>query len=878
MSFALNKGQRQAASTLVGPVLVSAGAGTGKTRALTERFAHAVLPQRVAGWEAVAVDEILTITFTNKAAGELGERVRASLRVEGLTQQARAVDTAWISTIHGFCARLLRRHALEAGIDPAFAVADETAARELREEAFEMAAREMHGSSEEVRDLFARWGFDPVWGAVDAITLELETRGLTGNDIDIGGAPDVRGLLQEALALFRHSEIALAPHTAKSRGAANHVEACRGMIEQLEPLVASSGVGAEEIAARLWRALAGYSAAGGSAAAIKDICSDITTTRMRLLSEAVAVLTATPKQTIIELTSAYRTVLAHLRAERGVLDFADLQLQAVRLLEARPELRERYRRAFRLVMVDEFQDTDALQMRIVSAVAGTNLCTVGDERQSIYGFRGADIDVYRAHRCEMSEAGAHPVELTENYRSHPDVITFVNRVFGSEALFGAELLRLDARRQEAAPPLVSQETPRVMVDLVHCSRAKATLRRQAEAGVLAARLGELRDAGVNPGDMVVLVRRYASAPPVAAALRKAGFPVLVVGGGGFLDLPEVAMMRALCGVIVNPRDDRALAALLLSPLSSVSDDGVWLLRNAEGARETGHHLIDALAAAEALLEPADAAAATRLHATLKRARQRAGAMALGEVLMRAVEEAGLDVELLAGGDEGLQALSNVLRFTRKADAFEGSGRAGAAALVARVDAEARFGQRESSVAATEDATSAVRIMSMHAAKGLEFPVVALPMLNEQPSPDKGAVRTEMCDGRLEVELSLPSSVGGKAEHRRTLRFEEMRATCSQREAEEGKRVLYVACTRAREVLLLSGSENLEKPPDPDGASGLTRLRLALGDTLRAEPGTDEIRTIDGCTPVSVRIHEEADEADETGKSSKGDGEHSSEGR
>lgn len=871
MSFDLNEGQRRAAFTLEGPVLVSAGAGTGKTRALTERFTHAVLPQRVDGWEQAGVDEILTITFTNKAAGELGERVRGSLRGEGLTEEARGVDSAWISTIHGFCARLLRRHALEARVDPAFGVADETAARELREEAFELAAMEMHGSSESVASLFAQWGFDRVWRAVDIITLELETRGLECDDITIAAAPDIRELLSQALAVFSQAELALRAHTAKLKTAAKHVEASREVIGQIEPLLNGPYASIEEMASRLWRALLEYSGGSGSANAIRDICSTIAEERARLLSESVAALTAKPKQAIIELVSAYRSALARLREERGVLDFAGLQLHAVQLLEARPDLQERYRRAFRLVMVDEFQDTDALQMRIVSAVAGENLCTVGDERQSIYGFRGADIDVYRAHRHEMTEAGAQAVELTENYRSHPDIIGFVNRVFGSEWLFGAGLLRLDARRVESDAPLLPPDTPRIQVDLINARRAKAAERRQAEAEALAARFGELREQGVDPGDMVVLVRRYASAPPIAAALRKAGFPVLVVGGGGFLDLREVGMMRALCRVIVNPGDDRALAELLLSPLSAVSDGAVWQLRNAEGAREAGHHLFDALAAAGSLLEPADAEAAAKVHEIIVRARLRSGAMALGEVLMRAVEEAAVDLVYLAEGDAGLQALSNVLRFVRKADAFEESGATGAAAFVARLEAEARYGQRESSVAATDDVASAVRIMSMHAAKGLEFPVVALVMLDDRPSSDKGVVRTETCGDGLEMELALPSSLGGKSEHRRTRRFEEMSAAHEKREAEETKRLLYVASTRAREVLLLSGAGNLDKAPDPAHATPLALLRLSLGDTLQMQPGTDEIRTTDGRTPVSLRMHEmaeeeQADHANEPGES------------
>jgi hypothetical protein len=222
MTFPLNEGQERAAGTLEGPVLISAGAGTGKTRVLTERFVRAVVPDGADGWTPAAVDELLTITFTEKAAGELVERIRSSLRSAGLTREARQLDGAWISTIHGFCARILRRHALEAGLDPGFVVADETEAREMREEAFEEAARSLHSSSNAVRELFALYGFQPVWDAVARIARMLDTYGLTAADIALEPAPDIDGLLAEALEFFGDAHGLLEQHACDIKGAANH--------------------------------------------------------------------------------------------------------------------------------------------------------------------------------------------------------------------------------------------------------------------------------------------------------------------------------------------------------------------------------------------------------------------------------------------------------------------------------------------------------------------------------------------------------------------------------------------------------------------------------------------------------------------------------
>lgn len=856
MTFPLNDGQERAASTLAGPVLISAGAGTGKTRALTERFVRAVIPGRDEEWTPAAVNELLTITFTEKAAGELVERIRASLRAAGLHRDARELDAAWISTIHGFCARILRRHALEAGLDPGFSVSDETDARQMREEAFEHAARSLHESANAVRDLFADYGFEPVWDAVSLIARTLDTYGLMADDIASEPVHDAAALLDETRAFFAGAHSNLAEFACESKGAANHVDACCSLLDALDPLDAMSA-GPAEIASHLWRALEEYSARGGSAASIKDVCEEVKEVRSRLLAETVAAMTATGVGSLVDLTRAYTEELVALKAQRGILDFADLQLHTARLFERRPDLKERYRSAFRLVMVDEFQDTDELQLRIVGSVSGENLCTVGDERQSIYRFRGADLDVYRRHRQEMLRAGARPVELVENYRSHPDIIGLVNEIFSHPTLFGDDLLHLKARRAEPESACVEHGMPRIGIDLVHAEGRSKSLPRQVEAEALARRFVELRDAGVSPGDMVVLVRRHASAEGIAAALRREGFPVLVVGGRRFLDLPEVTMVRALARVIANPRDDTALAMLLLSPMSAVSDDGLWLLRNAALSRAAGRHLWDGLGVAESTLSPTDAADAVALRRVIDRARDRAGSAPLAEVLMRAVEESGADLAILASGDEGLQAFANVVRFIHKATGFEQAGGAGAAAFVARVDAEERFGFQESPSALSGDGSPAVRIMSVHASKGLEFPVVALPLLGDAVPGDRGVLRARARDGRVEIALALPPSHGGSAESRRSPLFEQIRVSEAAAQAEESKRLFYVACTRAREVLLLSGACNLDKDPAAAVESPLSLARGALGLTLQGPTGTDETRVLGSEARASLRIHDGA---------------------
>ncbi len=200
----LNAEQQAAALALEGLVIVDAGAGSGKTRALTQRFVNAVAPPaEIEGWTPTLVDRIVAITFTDKAAGELAERIRESLRTtEGLAEQARRVDVAWISTIHSFCSRILRENALLAGLDPQFGVADGVTAGELAEACFESAARSAIDRDPAAGALFAEYGYGRVYSAVQTIRRELIKRGLGAEALCTEPTADAKTLLEAAVALL----------------------------------------------------------------------------------------------------------------------------------------------------------------------------------------------------------------------------------------------------------------------------------------------------------------------------------------------------------------------------------------------------------------------------------------------------------------------------------------------------------------------------------------------------------------------------------------------------------------------------------------------------------------------------------------------------
>ena len=490
MSAGLNQEQLRAATYLTGPLLVDAGAGSGKTRTLAERFANAVIGLGEEDWSPTDVEHVATITFTEKAAGELAERVRGALRSAGRFEEARRIDSAWISTIHALCSRILRRHALEAGIDPYFSVAEGVVAARLEEETFERVASELVLSREGAA-LFSAYGYARVRSAVRSIVSQLEAHGLDGKDVEVDLFGDATTLLSEARDFFVGASARLEGCGAGASKSMNtHSEQCSEVVARLSSLQPHD-YEPDELAREIRLTIAGYSQKRG----VKDtaeLCEEIVAARFRLISHAAAIETQPHADALRALVRRHSEAYSQAKKARGLLDFNDLQKHTLLLLQRRTEIAEHYRRLFKLMMVDEFQDTDSLQLALVGELTSDNLCTVGDERQSIYRFRGADIEVYRKHNRAMERAGARRVSLTRNYRSHADIIGFVNELFSHDALFGsADFEPLLPGRTETDPPRRPEGVQRIEIALVHKEGQGEQDSRSAESEHIARNLEDV---------------------------------------------------------------------------------------------------------------------------------------------------------------------------------------------------------------------------------------------------------------------------------------------------------------------------------------------------------------------------------------------------
>ena len=827
MTVDLNADQRRAAECLERPVLVTAGAGSGKTRMLTQRFVNAVVPPSGCAWAPADVDQIVAITFTDKAAGEIAQRVRLALQSAGRAEEARRLGNAWISTIHGMCSRVLRRHPLEAGVDPLFGVADTIQTGRLRERAFEEAAREVADASAEGAALFDRYEFDALFSACVAIDRQLGVLGLGAGDMDLEDAESGQQLAAEAQALFTLGMTTCdLGYSGTSSDPDDHVIRCEELLGRCSVL-ASAGHEEAQLLDELLTALEAYRPLK-KLKGLEALAAELVALKQDLTGRVAAAIVAPHADALKRLVTAYTVAYSDKKAAAGLLDYDDLQVRAVRLLDSRPDIAMGYRSRFRVVMVDEFQDTDALQLRLVESISEDNLCTVGDQNQSIYRFRGADVDVYRMHRARMAQAGAFVAELDVNYRSHPDVLGFVNCVFGSDEYFGEELLMLRTPAGDRSAGLldgVLGDRSRVEVVFVDSS-VDGRLARLAEAKTVALRLSELCDSGAKAGQMAILLRSYSHAHDYAEALSSVGMSAVVVGGSRFFGLPEIAVMRALNRAIANLEDQAALGVLLASDFVAISTDALAMLRLGRGARDS-RSLWELLQDLPDGLSAIDAESIARLVDVLGEAADRVGSAPLADVLLLAVERTGWDLRLFSQGNVGRDAFANVLKFLRQAAAFEGSGGSGPAGFAAHLDTKERLGDTEAPASLADDSSDAVRIMSIHASKGLEFPIVVVPELATRGRGDALSVRMAGRGEGLAVALKTPPDDNGEA--RTPSRWvADFSAIDDEADAEESARVLYVACTRAQEFLLVSGSMGLQTKKPTSARHHLARLSRILG--------------------------------------------------
>ena len=840
--------QLQVVKTLDRPLFVSAGAGSGKTFTLTRRIVYALSPE--SGPFVEHLDQVLAITFTKDAAAEIRDRVRRALIEEGMDEEALTVDDAWISTIHGMCSRILRAHALELGIDPEFTVLTDT--DELMDQAVEHVlgrATAPDVAPELAASLKTLYAWYPMAGEGGPFGAGTTIKGLVRDLLELssqlpGGMDDVRVARGQADTSALADAYRAALGTSKAT-----TEKAQVALDAIDAFEASGKT--MEDAARL---MMSCSMPRASKAFPKEQVELLKAEAADAFINIVLACGGPALDALVGLARAVEAEYRALKADQSALDNNDLLRMAYEALRDYPAIRAAYEGRFKMVMIDEFQDTDQMQVDLIRYLTGAGeraLCTVGDAQQSINRFRGAEVEVFRRQERKVGSSAAPEtavasdapagelVKLVRNFRSHDEVLRYVARVFDGDT-GGLMQGFLDLEPSDDREDKLKAKASRRQAIFV--AGGSTQERTQAKARAIAERFQALVKAGQPQGDMVLLLGRMTNADVYAQAFRDQGLDCVIAGGSVFAQAAEVQTVRALVCALANPADTaQGLMPLLASPMFALGAQEFLALATKldEQTGETSRRNIDA-----GIMSDSDVPGlqglplVTRAREVLRYALRRVGRDSFAAVARDVVNASGWFVRLAQRGPEGKAIAANVLK-----------------ALDAVAEAETELGNSPRSIALAfdrflagkeapgalnEEGDGAVRIMTVHASKGLEYPVVAVAeCFGVRKS--SGAAQMGRVEGGAQV-VALPARFDGvkladgtfvkgddvKKQFEHAFKgkgtslwlppelMEDVCATGSPAEAfarlrnddlqlslEERARLLYVAMTRARELVILA---------------------------------------------------------------------------
>jgi len=779
-----------------GNVLVNAGAGTGKTRTLTFRFEQALRDN-----PEMSPGNILAITYTNAAAEELRARVQGQLReraihpdtlpedAELLLRHARAMDQAWISTFHSFCARVIRSHAFDLGIDPNFVQLDGDETDNLRAE---------------VLDRFAT-AINQQAGKAEAIPLGIgQFIGFTDPQVNEA----VRALTDGMLYAF----------LVKAGWSNMNIEK---RLDDMLDTCAKHGRGTDDLESQPWE----Y--------AIDD------THRSSILIAKVA----------IELARRFSKEYTNEKLQRGVMDYEDLISYTRALFDQFPHAVKRYKKRFSHIMVDEFQDTNRVLYDIIGRIAEDNLCLVGDVKQSIFGFNGADVTLISDLDKEWEkDPDNEVVPLSINYRSSKEIVEYVNMFCGHESILGNSMEPIDVGKTKEYAHKNSLTGPRVSMIGIEAGGNNGTV--EAEATIIAEQLRDLHDQGVPLKDMAIIVDQNSVADSALKALERIGLHGSIEGGKSFYQEPSVGEFLALLKLVRNPHDDQSFAEVALSAAGNLTDETLASLGRLKAlSKKSGAKKKCSLYDAAQSLSQEDPNLRHLLD-VLEQAQSMVGSYSANDILTAVYRDRGVFDLWASMKTKAERDQANFHKFQRIAEAFH-IDNTSLADFIATIE-QARDNRRKEKLGQwmTKERES-ITILTVHGAKGREFPIVAYlgGWLKPYSIPKEFAFfNDDSRTAREFIEQTIPSvkpklqqaaqeqwarqspnavvfvvSQDGLLQERNAL-YSLFRHARFEQEFSEIKRLFYVAVTRAEEQLLVT----YRMPKNPPAGHDKRNLGHTLG--------------------------------------------------
>ena len=833
----LNQAQ-QAALDLSSNIALTAAAGSGKTTVLIERFLHILRDNQY------KPEEVVAITFTEEAARQMRERVREEIEGRVVAEEP-GETSSWgralthlprspITTIHGFCHSLLREYCWGIGLDPDFELLDPSRQQLLAAGAV---SQTLQDSS-----LQQRSNLRKLLHYLPQSSLEGLFRQMLGrrHHLSLEGKPDEEWLrdlyLHESAAVLLRApewesllELLRSVPEERLRQPNSFSVRCRKQLELLErrpsldprSFVEGFGLTLESriFATPEWSHQDSYSQILAGWRELGKLIKD--ETRIGICSQEGD---RHFREAVLCVHELHHEIVHRYEAEKrreGGLDFEDLLVESARLVQ-QPDVLKLIRGRFRFFLVDEFQDTNQLQWRILLPLIqkSSNLLVVGDAKQSIYRFRNADVSVFRRVQDWIKKNG-RVIEMPDNYRAAPRLIHFCNeifsRIFSGDLEYEASHQQMKVARRDATAGQIES----FFFTLEPEALANAT----PEPFLVAATVERLAKQGYAYSDMAILLRARTRLKFYEESLRLKGIPFQTIGGTGFFRRQEVLDLLNLLRFLHRPRNDIALVGVLRSPFFSLSDDDLVVLssKTSQGFWEKLKQSVRT-----GRLVPGQLRfARERLDSWLQRAQVRPVSVLLEEALA----DTGF-LSILSASRRGQQARQNVRKLMAMVRNLEKERRVHLREVVRFLETLTRAEPNEPEAEVLRPGEDAVRIFTIHGAKGLQFRAVILPELGRKLAD----IRSDRFVAEsFSTETGSASYFGFKIRDPsnlyRDLRhptYQMLRRLDRYRQLAEEKRLLYVALTRAQDHLVLLGAK-------ADGESYSRWLRDAGSDDLSRIP-------------------------------------------
>ena len=806
MGFPLTDEQRFAVDTLTTNCIVPAGAGSGKTRVLVERYLKILEENKN---HSNMLEKIVAITFTDKAAREMKERVRKGMierREQAILNNNDLDATYWrdklqklerasISTIHSFCGKILREFPVEANVDPEFNILDQTEANWLLMDTIEKVLKtSLKQEKEKGLSFFYHWitnaSFERAIQQFKQVYHQITNSGMTFSEI--------KNLTLQQFMLSPYQWIdpkdwnalvqagdQLSQAESNNQRFINFQDNWPLIKEQLISVDKDKGIA--QAISQMVELTQGR--LGNNVSELRKHANELAS-KFKEKLEAIEYHSYEQEyvEAIFPLLEKINQQYLEEKAKVNGIDFDELQLRTIELLKTNSQVRQSIRQRTAYLMIDEFQDNNQIQKQLLflilkneeQIIPSGSLFVVGDPKQSIYRFRGANVHVFKEMEKEIIQMDGRIAPLQFNFRSNPKIIDFVNSFFKkvmSEDQYSPNYYKEAIAKKELQEN--DNQSPIEYIPIFHDKESEETL-REREAFIIAKRINGLLKEGVHPKEITILFRSMSDIKVYEYALSQSNIPFYVVGGKGFYEKQEIHDLLHVLKFLLDPSNKIALAGILRSPMVSLSDDSLFYVMNDQ----------------EELLNEIEKWKIKQFWHWFNELRNNVGKMKVYEIVEFVVKQTNFDTIQFAL-PFGEQAVANIEKFIRLIKTSPVENPYSLYDLLKRVERLMEEAGSETEAAIESEFGNTVKLMTIHKSKGLEFPYVFVPDLSRAPVNDTALLRF---DAMVGLTCKLPIN----GEWKNPIRWLYVDSIEKQLEREESVRVFYVAATRAEQKLIMSG--------------------------------------------------------------------------